>query len=123
MHLDGNQGGDWAAWHTYLEPKIILPTSNDPGAYAFYTQKVGATAATRPAEFCQCVGCVTRDGGVTWINVGDAQVYSYGITEFFTNFVNINSPNISQSNLGNHPGDSDDIFIEGTATEGANEIH
>ncbi len=121
MHFDGNQGGDWLASQTYIEPKIIMPTSNDPAAYAFYTQKVGTTAATRPAQFCQSIGCVTRDGGVTWINVGDGQVYSYGITEFFATFENINSPNISESNFGNHPGDWDDIFVEGTATQAANE--
>jgi hypothetical protein len=114
MHFDGNQGGDWLASHSYVEPKIIVPTSNNPSAYAYYTQKVGTTADTRPAQFCQSIGCQTRDGGVTWINVGNAQVYLPGIPEFFATFENINSPNISQSNNANHAGDWDDIFIEGT---------
>jgi hypothetical protein len=114
MHFDGNQGGDWVASQTYVEPKIIQPTSNNPGGYAYYTQAVGKTASTRPAQFCQSIGCVMRDGGVTWINVGDANVYLKAIPEFFATFENINSPNISESNTANHPGDWDDIFIEGT---------
>ena len=121
MHFDGNEGGDWLASHAYIEPKIIVPTSNNPAAYAYYTQKVGTTADTRPAQFCQQVGCQTRDGGVTWINVGNANVYAVGPTEFFASFENINSANISQSNSGNHPGDWDDIFVEGTAGQPAYE--
>jgi hypothetical protein len=120
MHFDGNQGGDWVASRTYLEPKIILPTSNNPAGYAYYTQKVGASADTRPAQFCQSVGCTTRDGGVTWINVGNGNLYGLGLAEFYATFNNINSPNISKSNNGNHPGDWDDIFIEGTAAHSAN---
>ena len=122
MHFDGNQGGDWLPSHTYIEPKFIQPTSNNPGGYAYYTQAVGTTASTRPAQFCQSTGCVTRDGGVTWINVGDANVYLKSIPEFFASFENINSPNISESNFANHPGDWDDIFVEGTAAIPAVEI-
>ncbi len=122
MHFDGNQGGDWVPSHTYIEPKFIQPTSNNPAGYAYYTQAVGTTASTRPTLFCQSVGCVTRDGSVTWINVGDANVYLKSIPEFFATFQNINSPNISESNAANHPGDWDDIFVEGTATMPANEI-
>ena len=121
MHFDGNQGGDWLASHTYIEPKMILPTSNNPAGYAYYTQAVGTTAGTRPTQFCQSIGCVTRDGGVTWINVGNANVYLPSIPEFFATFENINSPNISESNFGNHPGDWDDILVEGTPAHAANE--
>ena len=122
MHFDGNTGGDWVASHTYIEPKFIQPTSNNPGGYAYYTQAVGTSASTRPAQFCQAMGCTTRDGGVTWINVGDANVYLKAIPEFFATFQNINSPNISESNDANHPGDWDDIFVEGTADMPATEI-
>ena len=121
MHFDGNQGGDWLASHTYIEPKVILPTSNNPAGYAYYTQPVGTTASTRPSQFCQSIGCITRDGGVTWINIGNANVYLFAIPEFFATFENINSPNISQSNAANHPGDWDDIFVEGTAAHFADE--
>jgi len=115
MHFDGNQGGDWLASTTYLEPKIIIPTSNNPGAYGYYTQNVGETAATRPAQFCQTIGCLTRDGNVVWINVGALNAYGFGVPEVFVQgFNNINSPNISQSNFGNHAGDWDNILIEGT---------
>ena len=122
LHLDGNQGGDWAANRSYLEPKIILPTSNNPGAYAYYTQQVGTTAANRPAPFCQSVGCVTRDGGVLWINVGNANLYGLGASEFSISFENINSPDVSQSNSGNNSGDWDNIFIEGTPAQPATQI-
>ena len=64
--------------HAYLEPKIILPTSNNPGAYAYYAQQVGTSAVIRPAQFCQTVGCVTSDGSVAWINVGNANLYGLG---------------------------------------------
>lgn len=121
MHFDGNQGGDWLASHTYIEPKAIQPTSNNPAGYAYYTQTVGTTASTRPSQFCQSMGCIMRDGGVTWINIGDANVYLFAIPEFFATFENINSPNISQSNAANHPGDWDDIFVEGTAAHFADE--
>ncbi len=121
MHFDGNQGGDWVALHTYIEPKIIQPTSNNPAGYAYYTQAVGTTANTRPTQFCQSIGCVTRDGGVTWVNIGNANVYLTSIPEFFATFENVNSPNISESNFGNHAGDWDDIFIEGTPSHAANE--
>jgi hypothetical protein len=121
MHFDANEGGDWLAGHAYLEPKIIQPTSNNAGAYAFYTQTVGTTAAARPAQFCQSVGCTMRDGGVTWINVGNCNLYGLGLPEFYATFENINSPNISESNAGNNAGDWDDIFIEGTPTMWANE--
>ena len=117
MHFDGNQGGDWLASTIYLEPKIIIPTSNNPGAYGYYTQKVGTTAATRPAQFCQTIGCLTRDGSVMWINVGELNAYGFGVPEVFSQGNNnINSPNISQSNFGNHAGDWDNILIEGTST-------
>ena len=117
MHFDGNQGGDWLASTLYLEPKIIIPTSNNPGAYAYYTQKVGTTAATRPAQFCQTIGCLTRDGSVMWINVGALNAYGFGVPEvFLQGNNNINSPNIAQSNFGNHAGDWDNIRIEGTST-------
>ena len=59
---------------------------------------------------------------MTWINIGDANVYLKAIPEFFATFQNINSPNISESNDANHPGDWDDIFVEGTATMPATEI-
>ena len=36
-----------SANQTYLEPKIILPTANNAGGYAYYTQRVGTTAAER----------------------------------------------------------------------------
>ncbi len=116
MHFDGNEGGDWVANRAYTEPKMIQPAANNPGGYAYYTQQVGTTAATRPAQFCQSVGCVTRDGGVMWINVGDAHVYGFGTAEFYATFNNVNDPNLSESNFGNHAGDWDDIFVEGTST-------
>ena len=122
MHFDGNQGGDWVANHTYLEPKIVLPASNNPGAYAYYSQQVGASAATRPSQFCQTVGCVTRDGSVMWINVGNANLYGLGLNQFYISFENINSPNISESNYGNNAGDWDNIFIEGTSTQSATQV-
>ena len=92
LHLDGNLGGDWLTTHTYLEPKFILPASNNPGAYAYYTQHVGTTGSTRPAQFCQTVGCTTTDGAVTWINVGNANLYGNGASEFAIGFENISSP-------------------------------
>ena len=122
LHVDGNQGGDWLATHTYIEPKIILPASNNPGAYAYYSQQVGATGSTRPSQFCQSVGCTTTDGGVTWINVGNANLYGLGSPEFAISFENINSPNISESNYGNNSGDWDNIFIEGTSAQPATQI-
>jgi len=122
LHLDGNQGGDWLASHTYLEPKFILPASNDPGAYAYYTQQVGTTGSTRPSQFCQSVGCTTIDGSVTWINVGNANLYGNGSSEFAISFENINSPNISESNYGNNSGDWDNIFVEGTSAQPATQI-
>ena len=121
MHFDGNEGGDWVGNSTYIEPKIILPTANNPGAYAYYSQTVGTSAVSRPIQFCQSVGCLTRDGGVIWINIGNANLYGLGLPEFYATFNNINSPNISESNWGNHPGDWDDILIEGTAAHSANE--
>src|SRR5579871_3182060 len=122
LHVDGNQGGDWPASHTYTEPKIILPTVNNPAGYAFYTQKVGTTAATRPAQFCQTVGCTTRDGGVTWINIGNGNLYGAGATEFVAGNDSITGANISQSNYINNAGDWDDILIEGTAAAPARQI-
>jgi len=120
MHFDGNVGGDWLAGQTYLEPKIIQPTSNNPGGYAYYTQKVGTSAATRPAQFCQSVGCTTRDSGVMWINVGNANLY--GSPEFNITLESINSPNVAASNSGNNPGDWDDILVEGTPAQPAAQI-
>jgi hypothetical protein len=122
LHVDGNQGGDWIASHSYLEPKIIVPTSSNPAGYAYYTQKVGETAATRPQQFCQSVGCTTRDGNVMWINVGNGNLYGAGTGEFDASYNSINSPNVSESNYGNNAGDWDDIFIEGTAATPASEI-
>lgn len=122
LHVDGNEGGDWVASYPYLEPKIILPTSNNAGGYAYYTQQVGTTAATRPAQFCQSVGCTTRDGNVMWINVGNANLYGLGASEFYAKMETINSPNISQSNYGNNPGDWDNILVEGTAAMPATQI-
>jgi hypothetical protein len=122
MHLDANEGGDWVANQTFLEPKMILPTSNNPGAYAYYTQQVGTTAGTRPTQFCQSVGCVTRDGTVQWINVGNANLYGLGAAEFYIGYENINSPNVSESNAGNNTGDWDNILVEGTATQSADQV-
>jgi hypothetical protein len=122
IHVDGNQGGDWLASHTYLEPKIILPATNNSGGYAYYTQQVGASAATRPSQFCQSVGCTTRDGGVTWINVGNANLYGFGAPEFSAAYDNIDAANVSESNYGNHAGDWDNIFIEGTAAQPASQV-
>ncbi len=122
MHFDGNEGGDWVASHTYLEPKIIQPVTNNAGGYAYYTQAVGTSSATRPAQFCQSVGCLTRDGGVTWINVGNGNLYGLGLAEFYASADNINSPNVAASNFGNNSGDWDGIFIEGTATKWAEQI-
>ncbi len=115
MHLDGNQGGDWVASATYVEPKIVIPTSNNPGNYAFYTQQVGTSGTSRPS-FCQTIGCVvTTDGSVRWVNVGTLNAYGFGLAEVFAQGgTNINSPNISQSNYGNHAGDWDNILIEGS---------
>lgn len=117
MHLDGNQGGDWAASTTYVEPKIIIPAANNAGNYAFYTQQVGTTG-TRQPNFCQTIGCVvSRDGSVVWVNVGALNAYGTGVPEIFSQgLTNINSPNISQSNYGDHPGDWDNILLEGTAS-------
>ncbi len=122
LHLDGNLGGDWLTTHTYLEPKFILPASNNPGAYAYYTQHIGTTGSTRPAQFCQTVGCTTTDGAVTWINVGNANLYGNGSSEFAIGFENISSPNVSESNYGNNSGDWDNIFIEGTSAQPATQI-
>ncbi len=122
LHVDGNDGGDWVASHTYLEPKIILPGSNNPAGYAYYTQKVGTTAATPPAQFCQSVGCTSRDGGVTWINVGNGNLYGAGASGFYASYNSINSAQVSESNYGNNAGDWDNIFIEGTAAMPASEI-
>ena len=122
IHFDGNLGADWVAGHAYLEPKIILPTSNNPGAYAYYAQQVGTSAVGRPAQFCQTVGCVTSDGSVAWINVGNANLYGLGLNEFFITFENIDSPHVSESNYGNNAGDWDNIFVEGTATQSATQI-
>ncbi len=117
MHFDGNQGGDWLATATYLEPKIIIPTSNNSGSYAYYTQQVGTTGSARPATFCQTIGCVVRDGTVRWVNIGTLNGYGFGVPEVFLHGLNnINSPNISQSNFGDHAGDWDNILIEGSAT-------
>ena len=122
IHIDGNQGGDWVASHTYLEPKIILPASNNPGAYAYYSQQVGASASTRPSQFCQTVGCTTRDGGVMWINVGNANLYGLGSPEFSAGYETITAANVSESNYGNHSGDWDNIFIEGTSAQPATQV-
>ena len=122
LHVDGNNGGDWPASTTYIEPKIILPLSNNPGGYAYYTQKVGTTAATRPSQFCQSVGCTTRDGSVMWINVGNGNLYGAGAPEFYASYNSIESANVSESNYGNNAGDWDDILIEGTAAAPASEI-
>ncbi len=122
LHVDGNEGGDWLAGHTYLEPKFILPASNNSGAYAYYTQQVGTTGSIRPAQFCQTVGCTTTDGSVTWINVGNANLYGNGSPEFAISFENINSPNISESNYGNNSGDWDNILVEGTTAKPATQI-
>ena len=121
MHFDANLGGDWVASQTYLEPKIIQPTANNPGTYAYYTQKVGTTAGTRPQQFCQSVGCATRDGSVMWINVGNGNLY--GINgEFYISAEYINDPGIAESNHGNHSGDWDEVFIEGTNSNWATQI-
>ncbi|HUK43385.1 MAG TPA: right-handed parallel beta-helix repeat-containing protein, partial [Candidatus Bathyarchaeia archaeon] len=122
LHVDGNEGGDWLTSHAYLEPKIIVPRSNNPAGYAYYSQKVGTTAATRPTQFCQSVGCTTRDGNVTWINVGNGNLYGAGTSEFYASYNSINSPNISESNYGNNAGDWDDILIEGTASAPASQV-
>lgn len=122
LHVDGNEGGDWVASHAYLEPKIIQPTANNPAGYAYYAQAAGTTAPTRPAEFCQSVGCVTRDGSVLWINVGNGNLYGQGTPEFYAAYETINSPRISESNYGNNSGDWDNIFIEGSPTMSASEI-
>jgi len=116
MHLDANNGGDWVASATYVEPKIILPTSNNAGNYAFYSQQVGASSSSRPA-FCQSMGCLTSDGGVTWINIGTGS--EYGLYSMFNApaATNINSFNCGASNFGNHAGDWDNLFIEGTPTK------
>ena len=122
MHFDANLGGDWVGNHTYLEPKIIQPTSNNPAGYAYYTQAVGTTAATRPAQFCQSVGCTTRDGGVMWINIGDAKLYGFSYGEFHITAEYINDPGVANSNHGNNAGDWDEILVEGTNSKWANQI-
>ena len=121
MHFDANLGGDWVANHTYLEPKIIQPTANNPAAYAYYAQQVGTTAGTRPQQFCQSVGCTTRDGSVMWINVGNGNLYGIN-REFYISAEYINDPGVAESNHGNHSGDWDEIFIEGTNSNWANQI-
>jgi hypothetical protein len=116
MHLDGNQGGDWTASTTYLEPKIIIPAANNPGNYGFYTQQVGTSGTTTP-HFCQTIGCVSGDATVAWVNVGTLDSYGVGVAEVFSQgLTNINSPNFAQSNFGNHSGDWDNILIEGSAS-------
>jgi len=122
LHIDGNEGGDWIANHTDLEPKIIQPAANNPAGYAYYTQTVGTSAPTPPAQFCQSVGCVTRDGSVMWTNVGNGNLYGQGVPEFYAAYETIHSPRISESNYGNNSGDWDDIFIDGTPTMSAAEI-
>ena len=122
MHFDANLGGDWVASHTYLEPKIIQPAANNPGAYAYYSQAVGTSGATEPAQFCQSVGCTTRDGSVMWINVGNAKLYGFSYGEFHITAEYINDPGIADSNHGNHSGDWDEIFVEGTSSNWANQI-
>ena len=122
MHFDGNVGGDWIASRTYLEPTIIVPVTNNPAAYAYYAQKVGMTAGTRPAQFCQAVGCLTRDGGVMWINVGNGNVYGPGHSEFAVAYETIHGANVSGSNAGNNGGDWDNILVEGTAAQAATQV-
>ena len=122
LHVDGNEGGNWVASHTYVEPKIILPTANNPAGYAYYAQKVGTTAATPPVEFCQNVGCTTRDGSVMWINVGNGNLYGNGASEFSASYNSIDSPQVAESNYGNNAGDWDNILIEGTAAMPASAI-
>ena len=122
MHFDGNLGGDWVANRSYLEPKIIQPTANNAGAYAYYTQKVGTTAATRPQPFCQNVGCTTRDGTVMWINIGNALLYGQSYGEFHISAEYINDPGVADSNHGNNAGDWDEILVEGTNTNWATQI-
>ena len=122
MHFDANLGGDWTANQTYLEPKIILPTANNAGGYAYYTQSVGTTAPSRPAQFCQSVGCTTRDGSVMWINVGNGKFYGLSREEFYISAEYINDPGIADSNHGNNPGDWDEILVEGTTDKWATQI-
>jgi hypothetical protein len=122
LHVDGNEGGDWRANQVYLEPKFIVPASNNPGHYAYYTQQVGTGAGTRPTQFCQTVGCTTRDGGVMWINAGNGNLNGLGTPEFYVTANSLDAPNISESNYGNHAGDWDDILMEGTPTMWASGI-
>ncbi len=123
MHFDANLGAAWVANHLYLEPKIILPSANNSGGYAYYTQKVGTSAPTPPSAFCQSVGCVTSDGSVQWINVGNGRLYGFTQEEFRISVEYINDAAVAASNSGNHSGDWDEIFIEGISSYWANQIY
>ncbi len=116
MHLDGNLGGNRVASTAYVEPKIIVPSSNNAGAYAFYSQAVGTTASGSGPSFCQSVGCTIQDGTVTWINIGTA--LGYGISSQFAaqSWTQITAPNISESGNANLAGAWCDISVEGTSS-------
>jgi hypothetical protein len=115
VHLDGVPAADWSASHTFVEPKLVLPTVGNAGAYLYYTLKVGETAGSRPT-WPQQVGVTVADGGVTWICVGNGNVYGLGRVLPYGGAQNMNSLNISASNQANASGDWDDILDEGSAT-------
>src|SRR5271166_621422 len=74
FYIDGTGSPDWPASTTYIEQHFIRPTSGNLGDFAYFTQVVGTTSASRPT-FCQTPGCTILDNGVTWINVGVAREY------------------------------------------------
>ena len=120
LHVDGNNGGDWATSTTYVEPKFICPPNTggtNPGLFCYYTQAVGLGSSSRPS-FCQTIGCNTTDGAVTWINVGQMKGYGGGSSgsQIVENWNSIIAPNIASVAYSGASGTWADIMIEGTAS-------
>ena len=115
INVDGEIAGDWLSAHTYIEPKLIVPTSNNAGQYAFYTQTVGTTTVGLRPTFCQSVGCTTTDGGVTWVNVWKGNFYNFGNGTEWRNPINNHffGVNSGASNTANASGTWADFVING----------
>jgi hypothetical protein len=114
IHPDSNLGGDFVPSFTYVEQKIILPLTGNPGNYAYYVMVPGTVAASPPV-WCQTFACTMASGTATLINIGTMHGYTASPDFGSNNWNSFISPNLSQAGQANAGGGPwCDLFIEGT---------
>jgi hypothetical protein len=100
IYVDGRVWRDWQATTAYTPFQIIIPTSNNAGAYAFEAANASASGESRPT-FPQSPGATVTNGGLTFINIGvEAAANAMGSTVLYNVHVNDGA----QSGVGGNVG-------------------